>query len=437
MLMVISSSIIIVIVFIVIRGALSVKINKRSAIVSIFSLATIYVFVSFILPEQISSVVMTSIIIIFASVAPLPVFQYKYKSQIFYLSMLALGVISTVAGTISWISELDLTDRINAQVIDLIANTILLLFCVILAKRKIIFLLYRSITILENHMKIMLLITIWLSAVSTMLFSFFLNLYADLPGFVFIGVTLATYIILVGVMCPLLILNTISKAHFKNLSDAMDRQIDAQVVHYEAMARMHEDIQQFQHDYRNLHIGLQSALMRNDIEGALSYLESDEMSLRKLSHTYETGNVVLDALLREKQSIASENNTTIVFDGEVPGNLLSAADICILFGNALDNAIEACAKLTDFEEKVISVISSLSRRFLFIEIKNPVKENVQINNNSINTTKADKNAHGIGLRSIQATAKKYSGTTRLSCDDNTFCIEIDLDFNLADIERQH
>ena len=436
MLMVIASSITIAIVFIVIKGAVSAKINKKSAIVSICSLVTLCVLVSFLFPEQISSVVMTSIIVIFASFAPLPVFQYKNKSQLFYLSMLTLGVIFAVAGTISWISELDLTNTLNAQMIDLIANSLILLICMILTKRKTFFLLYRSITILKKHMKVMLLVTIWLSAFSAMLFSFLLNIYADLPGFVIIGVTLVTFIILVGVMCPLLILNAISKAHFKSLSNAMDRQIKAQVAHYEAMARMHLDLQQFQHDYKNLHIGLHSALMRNDIEGALSYLESEEMSLRKPSNTYETGNVVLDALLREKQLIAGDINTTIVFDGELPGNLLNAADICTLFGNALDNAIDACAKLTDSDEKEISIKSSSSHRFLFIIIKNPVKEKVQIINNNIGTTKADKHAHGVGLRSIQATAKKYSGTTSLSCKDNVFCIEIELDFNLADIEKQ-
>ena len=275
----------------------------------------------------------------------------------------------------------------------------------------------------------MLIITVWISAFSTMLFSLLLNTYADLPGFVLLGVTLAVFIILIGIMCPLLILNSIAKTHFKSLSDSMDKQIDAQVVHYEAMVKVYEELRWFKHDYHNLHLGLYSLLMQKDFEGAVSYLRSDEMSLGNISYAYETGNVVLDALLGEKQIIADGSKTKIRFEGVMPGKLISTADICIVFGNALDNAIEACAMLPNTDEKVITVKVSRSRPFLFIKITNPVISNVQINNNSIVTTKADKQAHGIGMHSIHTIAKKHSGTVSLSCEDNVFSIEIDFNFN--------
>jgi len=307
-----------------------------------------------------------------------------------------------------------------------------LAICLLAAKKGVIKRTFDSISLLQKHTKVMIIITIWISAFSTLLFSFLMNVYADLPGLIILEVALAVFtvfIVLIGVMCPLLILNSISKTHFKSLSDTMDKQINAQVAHYEAMVKMHEELRRFQHDYHNLHLGLYSALMQKDFEKALSYLQSDEMSLCKISNAYETGNVVLDVLLGEKQIFADGFNTKIRFEGIMPGNLLSTADICIVFGNALDNAIEACAKLPKTEEKVITVKVSQSRKFLFIRITNPVISNVQINNNSIVTTKADKQAHGIGMHSIHTIAKKHSGTVSLSCEDNVFSIEIDFNFN--------
>jgi len=249
------------------------------------------------------------------------------------------------------------------------------------------------------------------------------------PGFAYLCVILALFVIAAGIVWPLFIMNNMSTIHFKNLSDAMDKQISAQVSHYEAVVRMHEDLQRFRHDHNNLYLGLRSLLMQHDINGALNYLESDEMTLYNNLNTFDTGNVVLDALLTDKQYTADSINTTIVFDGELPENLLSTADICIIFGNALDNAIEACANQSALEGKLITVKASFSNNFLFIEIKNPVNKDIRIINNSITTTKEDKQSRGIGLRSIQTVAAKYSGKMTLSCCENLFCIEIDLDLH--------
>jgi len=284
---------------------------------------------------------------------------------------------------------------------------------------------------MKNNMKAMLLITIWISASLAMLLSFFSTIYSELPGFTLISALIAIFIILVGVMCPLLILNSLSNVHYKNLSAAMEAQVQAQVTHYEAMVKINEDLRHFQHDYRNLRLGLENHLKRQDIQGALSYLKSDEMAHEKYTHIYETGNVILDALLSEKQLLADAVEATIGFDGILPGNFLSTADICIIFGNALDNAIDACAVLSNNDNKTISIKSSHSHGFLFICIKNPVSADIKIKNNNITTTKEDKSSHGIGLHSIRTVVKKYSGNMNISCTNGVFCLEIDLDFNLT------
>jgi len=122
-------------------------------------------------------------------------------------------------------------------------------------------------------------------------------------------------------------------------------------------------------------------------------------------------------------------NTTIEFEGIVPWGLLDPTDICIIFGNTIDNAIEACVKLPKEEKKVIDIKSEYSKDFLFITIKNPTAENVKIINDTVATTKENKISHGIGLRSIRTAVGKYSGAMKLLCVNGLFSVAIDLDFH--------
>jgi sensor histidine kinase regulating citrate/malate metabolism len=195
------------------------------------------------------------------------------------------------------------------------------------------------------------------------------------------------------------------------------------------MSKMNEDIAKFQHDYKNLRIGLISYLNQNDISGALGFLKTEYLMLNEPAHNFKTGSVILDALLNEKQVSAAAANATIAFEGVVPEPLLNPADICVIFGNALDNSIEACAKLPKEEEKSITIKSRYFKDFLFIRIENPTAEDVQIINSVIATTKENKQSHGIGLRSIRTAAEKYSGVMKLMCEKGIFSVAIDLDFH--------
>ena len=143
-----------------------------------------------------------------------------------------------------------------------------------------------------------------------------------------------------------------------------------------------------------------------------------------------TGNRVADALLSEKLETAKKINTDIVFKGSIHPSLIAPIDICIIFGNALDNALEACGKFPLEQSKIILISSRFENNFLFIRIQNPVIIDIKVIGNKIATTKADANHHGIGLNSIEQAVKKYSGDMQVLCNNNVFTLELDLDLNL-------
>lgn len=202
-----------------------------------------------------------------------------------------------------------------------------------------------------------------------------------------------------------------------------DEQIRTQSDYYKRFIENNLELRRFKHDYKNQLIALRSYLDTNDIESAKLYLKNSSEHITRLD-IFNTGNNVLDALLDDKNRKAHEHNTEIKFSGNMFPSSIDDADLCIIFGNAIDNAIEACEKIKTDNRKIISIIINQKKHLLSILISNPVSESPEIENNMIITSKKDTSNHGFGLYSINQTVKKYDGNYDISCMDNIFLLKI-------------
>ena len=110
----------------------------------------------------------------------------------------------------------------------------------------------------------------------------------------------------------------------------------------------------------------------------------------------------------------------------IPRQGLSPTDLCVILGNTLDNAIEACQALSANEQKTIVVTSEYRSGFWFLKIHNPIAKSVAIHNNHVATTKANKTLHGFGLYSLHSVVQRYDGEVRLSSTDDCFTVDIDM-----------
>jgi len=352
------------------------------------------------------------------------------KIQRLYIGILFYGIITTTTGVILWIGSIVQEEFIVPDLLDLIVHSIFLVIYIITIKRGIIVRIIRNITQLRMPVKVLLVTSVLISFLLTyLLLYYFFHTYLYFPEFFVIGTVVFILIILLGFLFPLLIISDMSGLYYKNLSAMLEKQMTTQVEHYEATSKINKNIKRFRHDYKNLMVGLIEALKHNNITAALEMLNAEEMMITEPTGIFETGSIVLDALLQEKQYSASKTNTSLTFEGVIAENILNPVDICIIFGNALDNAIEACANCGD-DEKTISIRSSLINGFQFINVENPVATNVKIIDNNIVTTKDNKSMHGIGLRSIRTVVEKYNGEMTLSQSNGIFSHEINLDFNM-------
>ncbi len=156
-----------------------------------------------------------------------------------------------------------------------------------------------------------------------------------------------------------------------------------------------------------------------------SYLQEMEKMIRSFKTDIVTGNGVLDTILtRKNQYCAAHNiNFTCLADGKLL-NFLETLDICSIFGNALDNAIEYVEKNPDPDKRMIKLKIFSQNSFLMICLENYCEEEINLRQGFPITTKEDQKNHGYGLKSIRYTIEKYRGTMTLHTENNWFVMRI-------------
>lgn len=211
----------------------------------------------------------------------------------------------------------------------------------------------------------------------------------------------------------------------KQLSDRLD---------YESgLIKSDEALRRFRHDFKNHVIVLNSMLEQGDYENAKRYFGSISEEFSLTQNKYATGNSVVDSLLSIKVVSAAMQNTEILFDGVIPEREIEPKDMCICFGNLLDNAIEACAALPEGTERTIHIQAILSNNVLVLSFVNPTAQKKKAVIGELpKTTKKDVRAHGIGLKNVRDVAKKYNGALHLSIEKAQFTAELLMEFQKKD-----
>lgn len=416
-------------IHIILTRLLPGKLRKKTALI-LFVLAVLpCILIAYLYSDVLIGQMAISACTLLSFIMPLFTVRGVRKGQILYVSSFYIGLILALFSLIAWVINLKADESILI-LIDIAANFFMLIMCILVATGRIFKQVSKNITLIPRRLKIGLLISMWVSGLAAFYSPFVFSQYPYTKDMIFLQILIAVLILLMGVMFPLLIANSMSSAYYKSILAGIEKQMEVQAKHYELIAKANDDLRKFKHDFKNLRIGLMSFLKNRDTYGALQYLKERDKILDSDYIIFETGNPVVDALLSEKYAIALGINTQIKFDGVIPNNGISPTDTCIILGNSIDNALEACAKMPTDIKKTISITAYSNNGFLFIRIENPTLYDVQIINNSILSTKTDKEAHGIGLHSIDSTIKNYSGDMKLSCENNIFTIEIDLDLNL-------
>ena len=143
----------------------------------------------------------------------------------------------------------------------------------------------------------------------------------------------------------------------------------------------------------------------------------------------KTGNDILDTVLTEKSLLCSRHRIalTCMADGQLL-SFMDAVELYTLFGNALDNAIEASLPLPE-SERMIDLQVQQKAGLILIRVTNRFSGTVEASAELPKTSKADQDWHGFGLKSIRAVAEKYGGLMNLRGEDGVFTLRITIPAN--------
>ena len=183
-----------------------------------------------------------------------------------------------------------------------------------------------------------------------------------------------------------------------------------------------EMLHMMQHDLKHQIEGLRGETNEQKKEEWLDMIENE---LDKWWLPQRTGNSVFDTILSAKLRRARQLDVriTCVADGALL-NCLHVADICTIFGNALDNALESVVMIPDPENRLIHVSVSAQKNFIFINISNTLGTPLIESENILLTTKRDKKNHGYGIKGIKYVVGKYGGHVSYKADEGWFRLNI-------------
>lgn len=204
---------------------------------------------------------------------------------------------------------------------------------------------------------------------------------------------------------------------------SINAQLESQHQEYLASKENLESIGRLAHDLKHQIAALRAEV---DPEHAAAGFEQLEQSVAEYSAQQHSGNPVLDVILTTKTRVCAERGITFtaVADGALLAGM-SSMDIASLFGNAIDNAIEAAAKLPDPQQRLIRLALYGQGRFTVIRVENYYDSALDTDAaGNLRTTKRDAARHGFGVKSIRHIAAQYGGEVTIRTEDHWFVLTV-------------
>lgn len=181
----------------------------------------------------------------------------------------------------------------------------------------------------------------------------------------------------------------------------------------------YEDQKRILHDYHNQIGCMQGLLKKQQYKEAETYAEKLADSLPDQMQNVDVNHPILNVVLNQKYRLAKRKDISLLFYANDLSDLwLEEQDVVSLLSNLLDNAIEACEKLEGKQKIWIKLVRE--KRQFVLSIRNPVSEPVDIQDDEIPSTKADKRKHGIGLKNVQMILDKYHGMGMMRYEEGCF-----------------
>lgn len=197
--------------------------------------------------------------------------------------------------------------------------------------------------------------------------------------------------------------------------------LDMQYHNYEMLDSAMEIVNQKYHDLKYQINLLKEGAGADNLAGILQI----EEEIKSYEAQNKTGHKIVDTILTAKALYCQKNwiEMTAVVDGAALA-FMDDMDVSSLFGNMIDNAIEAVMRVEDKKRRLIHLAVSKRKGFLCIRMENEYVPDLTFVDGIPQTIKSSKTEHGYGIKSMQSTVKKYGGSLRIHTQGTQFSLGI-------------
>lgn len=201
-------------------------------------------------------------------------------------------------------------------------------------------------------------------------------------------------------------------------------QQDVLTHQYEEIRTIYTNMRGWRHDYHNHLQVIKAQLALGETDQLQRYLDELEQDLDRVDSWIKSGNLMADAILNSKLSLAQQKKIAVNCKARLPENLpVEDVDLCVILGNLLDNALEACEQIPE-EGRFLRVYLAVNGRQLYMSIQNSAKEELNFNERNYITQK--RGSHGFGMKRVSAVVEKYDGFLNLANEPGIFAAEVTL-----------
>lgn len=190
---------------------------------------------------------------------------------------------------------------------------------------------------------------------------------------------------------------------------------------YGEIRNIYMDMRGWRHDYHNHMQVMKARLDMGDMEGLGKYLEELEQELDRVDTLVKSGNLMADAILNSKLTLARRHGISINCKAKLPERLpVEDVDLCVILGNLLDNAIEACGQVEE-GGRFLRIYMTVNKTQFYLSVQNSAKEDPDFDQRNYISRK--RGNHGLGMKRVKAAVDKYQGYLKLANEPGIFAAE--------------
>lgn len=188
---------------------------------------------------------------------------------------------------------------------------------------------------------------------------------------------------------------------------------------YEDMMQNYRNNAIYYHDLKNHMLTLERFLINEEYDKAINYMKTLQTTRVEVGAYKWTGIEIVDFILNYKKETAEKKGISFVIDADsFMIEAMEEADLCALFGNLLDNAVEGCER--ENGEREIRISIRKIRETLMIKAVNTCHIVPPRKDGFFLSSKEDKSLHGWGIKSMKMIAEKYGGTMKCEYKNGEF-----------------